>query len=207
MEANKTKARKPARLLWQRTGTGRSKELMGTGVSPSVDGRPSSQVQGVRQGAVAGDPSRPVALHTHTYTYVFNRLTHHTHRVQLRRTFCEGLYGAPRAIPNSAFYTELDERLRLQSSTLMAVRNKLVVECLAAASNQEDGIDTVAMRQDVNSSLSRQMEFFTSCMERYCGPPRICRCNCESCGGICLEGGGGKDLSKPLAGPSLQPYG
>ncbi|GIL56129.1 hypothetical protein Vafri_11575 [Volvox africanus] len=174
MESNNSKAGTNPRLVWQRTAPGRSKVLKGTDATSSVNAPPTSQ-----RGARPEDSGKPVAFHTHSYTYVFNRLTHHTHRVQLRRTFCEGSYGAPRAEPNSAFYAELDERLRLQTSTLTAVRNKLVIESLAAAQGKIEAFDTVTMRQAVNSSLTRQIEFFTSCIERHCGVPNDCTCICH----------------------------
>ncbi|GIL88164.1 hypothetical protein Vretimale_14081 [Volvox reticuliferus] len=179
MESYSSKAERTSGLVWQRAATGRSKVLKCTDTTSSVTAPPSKYEPASQGGNLPEGSGQPVAFHTHSYTYVFNRLTHHTHRIQLRRTFCEGSYGGPRAEPNSAFYAELDERLRLQASTLTAVRNKLVVESLAAAQGQMESIDTVTMRQAVNSSLTRQMEFFTSCLERYCGVPSNCACTCQ----------------------------
>ncbi|GLI61627.1 hypothetical protein VaNZ11_004046 [Volvox africanus] len=191
MESNNSKAEATSGLVWQRTAPGRSKVLKGTDATSSVNA-PRTSLRRARP----EDSGKPVACHMHSYTYVFNRLSHHTHRVQLRRTFCDGSYGAPRAEPNSAFYAELDERLRLQTSTLTAVRNKLVVESLAAAQGQIEAIDTVTMRQAVNSSLTRQIEFFTGFLERYCGVPSDCTCICHESKVVSSLGDG---VAKPLS--------
>ncbi|GLC44815.1 hypothetical protein PLESTB_001211000 [Pleodorina starrii] len=228
MEASKIKdPHSTSRLVWHRAGTGRARELKGTAPTPTaVSGEALPSGSGTRGRREA----RPVALHTHSYTYVFSRLTHHTHRTQLQRAFCEGLYGAPPAEPNSAFYTELDERLRRQTSTLTAVRNKLAAESLAAAGRgggggegqeqgygddeeDEEGVDTMALRRAVNSSLTRQIEFFTSCMERYCGTaPRPGPCACCppgcSCGCVRQDGGpGGRGAPWRAASQAPQRHG
>ncbi|PNH04555.1 hypothetical protein TSOC_009280 [Tetrabaena socialis] len=188
----KNKARGASyKLAWQRAGTGRAKELQGTAPAGQAVGQ--SEPTGGRP-LRPSEASRPLALHTQTYTYVFSRLQHHAHRTQLQRTFCEGLHGAPPAEPNAAFYSELDERLRLQHTTLAAVHTKSVEESLAAAGWQAAeaggaeavpgsgpvvGADTVSMRNAVNSSLSQQLEFFTACMAEYCG--EACACSCPGC--------------------------
>ncbi|KXZ43703.1 hypothetical protein GPECTOR_82g237 [Gonium pectorale] len=81
------------------------------------------------------------------------------------------------------------ERLRLAHTTLAAVRQKSVEESLAAAAGAGGGAgapdapDTVALRQAVNSSLSSQMSFFTSCMAAYCADQTAgCNCGCPGCG-------------------------
>ncbi|KAG2492430.1 hypothetical protein HYH03_009373 [Edaphochlamys debaryana] len=160
------------------------------GLTPYVPG-----VSGAEPHASYG-PSSAVVVVVVSYTFVFNRLTHHTHRTQLQRTFCEGLHGAPPAEPNTAFYTELDERLRLQHSTLAAVHGhgRALEESLAAQGQGPAGRggppDTVALRRAVNSSLVDQMAFLTSAMAQYCldgTAGRMGACTCPGCDCTCAS--------------------
>ncbi|PNW82544.1 hypothetical protein CHLRE_06g283250v5 [Chlamydomonas reinhardtii] len=182
-----TERKTRAQEVWRRAGTARSRELKATGSYPAAVGQPEPVGRELRPSEAA----RPLALHTNSYTFVFSRLSHHTHRTQLQRAYCEGLHGAPPAEPNAAFYTELDERLRLQHHTLAAVHDKSVEESIAAvaagaaAAGDVSGVpDTVAMRKAVNGSLTDQMAFFTSCMARYCLPAPGSSSSC-SCGAGC----------------------
>jgi ribosomal protein L29 len=49
-------------------------------------------------------------------------------------------------LPNGAFYTELDERLRNSHNTLMSLRAKSAQQPQEASSDE----DTVALRNEVN---------------------------------------------------------
>ncbi|GFR50919.1 hypothetical protein Agub_g13238 [Astrephomene gubernaculifera] len=176
------------RLTWRRAGASKSQGARGATPSAGTSTPPGKQLR-------PSQANRPVALHTHSYTYVFGRLSHHTHRTQIQRAFCEGLHGAPPAEPNSGFYDELDERLRLQHNTLLAVRRKAGEEALAATRPQSAATaDTVALRHAVNNSLAQQLEFFTSCMAAYSSDPATataCSCSCPGCGCSCRTGSSG----------------
>ncbi|KAG2447796.1 hypothetical protein HYH02_007253 [Chlamydomonas schloesseri] len=184
-----------AQEVWRRAGTARSRELRETGAYPAAEGQPEPVGRALRPSEAA----RPLALHTNSYTFVFSRLSHHTHRTQLQRAYCEGLHGAPPAEPNTAFYSELDERLRRQHHTLAAVHDKSLEESMASAGvlaavaaadeassgGGGSGVpDTVALRKAVNASLNDQLAFFTSCMARYCAPAPGSSSSC-SCGPGC----------------------
>ncbi|KAG2430178.1 hypothetical protein HXX76_010277 [Chlamydomonas incerta] len=185
-QRRETERKTRAQEVWRRAGTARSRELKATGAYAVAVGQPEPVGRELRPSEAA----RPLALHTNSYTFVFSRLSHHTHRTQLQRAYCEGLHGAPPAEPNTAFYTELDERLRLQHNTLAAVHDKSVEESIAvagalAAADGATGVpDTMAMRKAVNGSLNDQLAFFTSCMARYCAPAPGSS-SCCSCGPGC----------------------